>query len=153
MSKRAPTLLVIEDSEDQAILVSVAARRAHPGLEVQRAADGLVGISYLGRLPPFDDQGTYGTPQLVILDLIMPEVDGFEVLSWVKHRPEPLGIPVVVLTSTMKPRDEARALELGATAVFRKPMDLNDLGDVVRTIVQRWIPKSEMIGAHIWAAG
>lgn len=153
MERRAPTLLVIEDALDQAILVGVAARRAHPGLDVRNATDGLEGIAYFAGTAPFEDAESRPRPDLVILDLVMPEVDGFEVLEWMKERSEPMTVPVVVLTSAPKPEDEARALELGAVSVHRKPTSLDDLGDVVKEIVQRWIKRSEIIGAHMWAAG
>ena len=153
MRATAPTLLVIEDSQDQAILVGAAARRAHPGLEVRTATDGLEGIAYLAGIPPFDDRRRHPLPRLVLLDLFMPEVDGFEVLTWIADQPKPLGVPVVVLTASANVRDVTRALGLGATAVLQKPTDIYELGDVVGTVVERWIGKSEMIGAHIWAAG
>ncbi len=151
--KSAPTLLVIEDARDQAILVGIAAERAHPGLTVTTATDGLEGIAYLAGIPPFLDRGANPLPDLVILDLIMPEVDGFEVLQWIKEQPNPLGIPVVVLTSSADPDDEVRARDLGATGFFSKPSDLDDLGEVVREIVHTWIGEGAIIGAHIWAAG
>lgn len=153
MERRAPTLLVIEDALDQAILVGVAARRAHPGLDVRNATNGLEGIAYFAGTAPFEDLESRPRPDLIILDLVMPEVDGFEVLEWMREQSEPVTAPVVVLTSSPKPDDEARALKLGAVSVYRKPTNLDDLGDVVKEIVQRWIKKSTIIGAHIWAAG
>lgn len=153
MRKRAPTLLVIEDARDQAILVGAAARRAHPGLDVRIASDGLEGCAYLAGIPPFHERSENPRPDLVILDLIMPEVDGFEVLTWIKDREEPLDIPVVVLTGSINPHDETRARSLGATAVYKKPGDLDGLGEVVKEIVHKWIGEGAMIGAHIWAMG
>jgi len=150
---RAPTLLVIEDSQDQAILFAAAARRARPGLDVRNSPDGLDGITYLAGLPPYDDRRAHPAPDLILLDLIMPEVDGFEVLTWIMDRPDLPTVPVVVLTASVNPHDERRALALGATAVYRKPNDLHELTEVVRAIVDQWIAPSEMIGAHIWAAG
>ena len=109
MRPRSPTLLVVEDAKDQALLVGVAARRAHPGLDVRIAEDGLEAIAYFAGIPPFDERRLHPFPDLVILDLYMPEVNGFEVLEWIKDRPEPLHVPVVVLTSSPNPEDELRA--------------------------------------------
>jgi CheY-like chemotaxis protein len=153
MDARTPALLVIEDVRDQAVLVSIAARRAHPGLAVHIAADGGAGIGYLEGAPPFDDRRAYPLPDLVILDLFMPEVDGFEVLEWIRGRPERLNVPVVVLTSSPKAGDEDRALALGATAVFRKPTGLEEMGEVVRSIVHEWIGTSTIIGSHLRDSG
>ena len=153
MHTRAPTLLVIEDTADQAALVSDAARRAHPGLSVHVAPDGLEGIAYLAGIPPYEDRQRHPLPDLVVLDLHMSEVDGFEVLTWIRDRSAPLDVPTVVLTASADSRDETRAMALGATSVIGRPADTGQLGHVVSGIVHRWIGSGEMIGAHIWAAG
>jgi putative two-component system response regulator len=131
---------VIEDSRDQAILVGVAARNAHPGLLVHIAEDGQQGIDYLGEHEP---------PDLVILDLVMPVVDGFGVLEWIRERMGRPPFPVVVLTGAPSPANEERARALGAREVHRKPTDLDGLGESVREIVRRWINPRDMIGAHM----
>ena len=150
MRTRRPTLLVIEDALDQALLVSVTARRAHPGLEVRIANDGREGIDYLEGA--FQDESS-PIPDLIILDLIMPEVDGFDVLEWIYERPNSPKAPVVVLTTSMNPHDARRALELGAEAVFTKPTDLDALAKVVREIVDRWIGVGTIIGVHMSELG
>ena len=150
---RAPTLLVIEDTDDQAFLVGMAARRAHPGLDVRTANNGLEGLAYLRGLAPFEDRNVHPTPNLVILDLYMPELDGFEVLSWIRDHMKDAEFPVVVLTGSVQPEDEARALDLGARSVHKKPPEIQALADVVSEIVHKWIGRGEMIAAHIWSAG
>lgn len=153
MRSPRPTLLVIEDAKDHAILVGLAASRCHPGLVVRTTHDGIEGVSYLAGMPPYEDRDANPLPDLVILDLFMPEVDGFAVLRWLRRRPWLARIPVVVLTSSGNPDDETRARWLGARAVFRKPTNLADLGEVVKEIVQTFIEPSAMIDAHLWAAG
>ena len=153
MRGRAPTLLVIEDARDQAFLVGVAARRAHPGLDVHITNNGVDGIAYLGAKAPFEDRSAHPLPDLVILDLYMPELDGFEVLRWLRENQSPPPYPIVVLTGSLKPEDDARARDLGAVSVHQKPTDLHGLGEIVREIVEEWIGRSEIIGAHIWSAG
>lgn len=144
-----PTLLVIEDMADQAVLVGIAARRAHPGLDVRTVTDGGEGIAYLAGEEPFADRKEHPLPDLVILDLYMPEVDGFEVLEWLESQDNPLQIPVAVLTSSPSEDDEARALQLGATAVHRKPPVVSELAEVVREIVHEWIGRGEIIATHL----
>lgn len=151
--QEGPTLLVIEDAQDQALLVGVAAMRAHPGLEVQAAYNGVEGIAWLRESAPFADQPMHPTPDLVILDLVMPELDGFEVLRWIQKGKSPPPFPVVVLTGSPNPEDETRALGLGAVSVHRKPADLRELDDMVQAIVHRWIGRSAIIGAHLWQMG
>ena len=153
VQRRLPTLLVIEDARDQALLVGVAARRAHPGLEVEIADNGVDGIAYLRGIAPLQDPPAHPAPDLVILDLFMPELDGFQVLGWIREHFSPPPFPVVVLTASIQPEDEARALELGALAVHQKPSDLEGLGETVGAIVHQWIGRGEIIAAHIWSAG
>jgi CheY-like chemotaxis protein len=142
-----PTLLVIEDAREHAILVRVAARRALPGLDVRVAGDGREGIAYLAGTPPFQDRRSHPQPSLVILDLIMPEVDGFEVLRWIQEKRAAERLPVVVLTSSPDPDAEKRSMALGATAYYRKPGDLEGLGKVVREIVESYLGEELLAGS------
>lgn len=141
-----PTLLVIEDAREHAILVRVAARRALPGLDVRVAGDGREGIAYLAGTPPFQDRRSHPHPSLVILDLIMPEVDGYQVLEWIREQRGPETVPVVVLTSSHDPEAEGRSLALGASAFYRKPDTLDRLGDVVKEIVENHLGRELTAG-------
>ena len=142
-----PTLLVIEDAREHAILVRVAARRALPGLDVRVAGDGREGIAYLAGTPPFQDRRSHPTPDLIILDLIMPEVDGFAVLEWIGEANIAERVPVVVLTASQAPDAEERSLGLGAKSFYRKPDNLDDLGRVVREIVESHLGEELMAGS------
>ena len=97
------------------------------------------GIAYLAGTPPFQDRRSHPAPNLVILDLLMPEVDGFEVLEWMNSQRIPLTVPVVILTSSENPDHVARSMELGAKEFYRKPADLELLAEVVRTIVATFV--------------
>jgi CheY-like chemotaxis protein len=153
VDERAPTLLVIEDAQDQAILVGVAARKAHPGLVVHIAEDGQQGIDYLSGIAVLQDPPTNATPDLVILDLVMPVVDGFGVLEWISEQMGGPPFPVVVLTGSPNAEHEERARSLGAAAVHQKPTDVDGLGETVRGIVRRWIDPSDMMAAHMRWSG
>ena len=142
-----PTLLVIEDAREHAILVRVAARRALPGLDVRVAGDGREGIAYLAGTPPFQDRRSHPMPSLIILDLIMPEVDGYEVLEWLQQKRGPDKLPVVVLTSSVDPEAERRSMALGAVAFYRKPPDLDGLGRIVREIVESYLGEELLAGS------
>ncbi len=134
-----PTLLVIEDARLDAMLIRVAARRAVPGLDVRVAGDGREGIAYLEGLPPFQDRRSHPFPDLVILDLLMPEVDGFGVLEWLRDRKGVRHVAVVVLTASVDPAHEGRSRELGATEFHKKPGDPEGLARVVRGIVEGYL--------------
>jgi CheY-like chemotaxis protein len=134
-----PTLLVIEDAGDHAALIRVAARRAFPGLDVRVAGDGREGIAYLEGTPPFQDRRSHPFPSLVILDLIMPNVDGYEVLKHVKSRYWRDPFPIVVLTGSPDAEARRRSLDLGADAFHEKPDGLDELGRTVDEIVSTWL--------------
>jgi CheY-like chemotaxis protein len=142
-----PTLLVIEDAREHAILVRVAARRALPGLDVRVAGDGREGIAYLAGTPPFQDRRSHPSPDLIILDLIMPDVDGYAVLAWIGDQRAAERLPVVVLTSSPDPAAEERSLAMGAHAFYRKPEDLDQLGAVVKEIVESYLGEELMAGS------
>ncbi len=141
MTRGVDTVLVVEDNPDHALLVRIAARRAFPDLDVRVVGDGREAVSYLGGTRPFEDRAENPFPRLVILDLVMPGLDGFGVLSWMRATdvPKVRRVPVVVLTSSVNPGDEARALQMGAVAFFTKPASLDELGRTVSSIVERWL--------------
>ena len=139
-ARTAPrTVLVVEDNADHAFLVQLAAHKTAPDLDVRIVGDGLEAVAYLEGKAPYDDRRVHPVPDLLILDLKMPRLDGFGVLAWIRARGDINGLPVVVLTSSVSPRDETRALQLGASAFHTKPADLDRLGDQVRDIVARWL--------------
>lgn len=133
------TVLVVEDNPDHALLVRLAAERVDPTLDVRVAADGLEAVSYLEGTGGYGDRRLHPFPRLVILDLGMPRLDGFGVLDWIRARPGLETLPVVIFTSSVSPRDEARALRSGASAFRTKPADISAMGDQVRDIVDRWL--------------
>lgn len=139
MCMHEPTLLIIEDASDQAALVRVAARSAFPALDVRVAGDGQEGIAYLDGSASFRDHSCHRFPHLVILDLLMPKIDGFGVLEWIRAGSIPRSLSVVVLTASTDPEHQQRALAFGADAVYIKPSDLDDLSVTVKEIVLRWI--------------
>jgi CheY-like chemotaxis protein len=153
VEERAPQLLVIEDAQDQAILVGVAARRALPGLEVHIAEDGQQGIDFLSGVEGLATPAKHPVPDLIILDLLMPVVDGFGVLQWIQDHMGELLVPVVVLTGSPDPEHEARARALGAADVFEKPKQLDGLGTTVKQIVTRWISAGDIMAAHLRLSG
>lgn len=129
----------MEDNPDHALLVQLAAARVDARLDVRVCADGQEAVDLLSGVPPFDDRTQHPMPDLVLLDLIMPRLDGFGVLTWVRQQPHLKKLPVIVLTSSISPLDETRALRLGASGFYTKPADLQELGEQVHSIVKRWL--------------
>ena len=133
------TILVVEDNRDHALLVRMAARNAFPDIDVRVAGDGREGVAYLAGTPPFQGRQAHPYPDLIILDLIMPGMDGFAVLEWIGNESVRVTPPVAVLTSSVSPNDQEKALALGAKAFHTKPASFEELTEVVRQIVEEWL--------------
>jgi two-component system response regulator len=132
---RTLRVLLVEDDEDHVFLI----RRALADLEdldvaVEIAADGEQAVERLAR-SRFEPGGR---PQLVLLDLKMPRMDGLEVLRHVRADESTRGLPVVVLTSSERQEDREEALRLGASWFVCKPTDGRRLRSEVQQLAQHW---------------
>jgi CheY-like chemotaxis protein len=116
-------VLYVEDDAHDFFLLHVANHRCGAPFAFYRAEDGAQAISYLKGSGSFGDRETFPFPALVLLDLRMPYLDGFEVLQWIRTNPHASGLPVAVLAGSGFRADMRRALELGATICLAKPSD------------------------------
>jgi CheY-like chemotaxis protein len=113
-------VLVADDSADDRFLLQSAMRRATRLRIVAEVADGAEVIAYLKGRDAYADRERYPLPDLLLLDLKMPQMDGFEVLEWMRPQSFP-GLTVVVLTDSMQADHIKRALDLGADLFQVKP--------------------------------
>jgi len=113
-------VLVADDSTDDRFLLHSAMRRATRLRIVGEVADGAEVIAYLKGRDAYADRERYPLPDLLLLDLKMPQMDGFEVLEWMQKQSLP-GLTVVVLTDSMQADHIKRALDLGAELFQVKP--------------------------------
>ncbi len=108
--------------------------------------DGQAALDYLSGAGAYGERARYPLPAVVLLDLNLPEVHGFEVLKWIRAQPAHSGLPVVVFTSSAREEDRARALELGASEYLQKPVAPGGFQDVARKL------NEERLGARVAAA-
>jgi len=120
MAERLKTVLVVEDSEEDAYLLRFAAEKAPCGLAFHFVTTGEQGIAYLKGEGPFADRQAHPLPDLVLLDLWLPGVDGFAVLSWIRNHPELGGLKVFVWTDASQPEMIERATRAGANRFVPK---------------------------------
>jgi CheY-like chemotaxis protein len=113
-------VLVADDSTDDRFLLQSAMRRTTRLRVVAEVADGSEVIAYLKGSDAYADRKRYPLPDLLLLDLKMPQMDGFEVLEWMQKQSFP-GLTVVVLTDSMQAEHIKRALDLGADLFQVKP--------------------------------
>lgn len=129
-------ILLVEDNPGDVRLTREALRDAKMLNELYTAADGVEALAFLRREAP---HASAPRPDLILLDLNLPKVDGREVLAAIKESPELRRIPVVVLTSSDAEEDVARSYDLHANCYVRKPVELQSFLDVIQTIDDFWL--------------
>lgn len=125
-----PTILLVDDDDAFKLLVEMAMQKSGLNASLQYVWDGEQAIEYLSYHRPF--------PSLVLLDLKMPRVDGFDVLRWKSQRPELNETPFVILSSSNLERDQTTASKLGAQYYLVKPAGLHELVEMVQSLDKFW---------------
>src|SRR5512140_200503 len=115
-------ILHVEDDPNDALLFQHACRKAGVSFDLRAVNDGDEAIAYLRGNADFCDRNKHPMPQLVLLDLKMPRLSGFDVLSWLRSETGFSKLPVIVLTSSNHEMDIQRAYDLGANSYLVKPV-------------------------------
>jgi len=137
--KKPEHILLAKDNEDYALLFRRALQAAQINASLDVVRDGQEAVDYLAGVGPYTDRIQHPFPKLLLLDLKMPRMDGFEVLSAIRQRMGLTQLPVVVLTHSDNPADVKRAYELGATSYFRKPDSLEGLDEMIHVLHAYWL--------------
>jgi CheY-like chemotaxis protein len=142
MSLRA-TILVVEDDPNDLFFLKRAFSAVRTQCGMQAVGDGAEAIDYLRGVDDYADRDRFPVPALILMDLKMPRVDGFEFLAWLRREPELKMIPVVVFSSSNQTRDVRRAYELGANSFIVKPQDTTMLPDMLKALASYWLEVCE----------
>lgn len=132
-------ILLVDDNDDDAFFIEKAFKSAGSSAHIFRCIDGKEAQNYLEAQAPFSDRGFYPAPDLVLLDLKIPQVPGLEVLRWIRQHPEWNNLIVVVLTSSAQQRDINEAYALKVNCFLTKPSALNDTVELARSIMLCWL--------------
>ncbi|RMG67690.1 MAG: response regulator [Nitrospirae bacterium] len=143
MLQKKPILLV-EDDQNDVMLIKRAFNKCGLINPVYSVSNGEEAVKYLEARPPYDDRGTYPLPVLILLDLKMPRMNGFEFLKWIRSHPDFKKMIVVVLTSSKESPDVNRAYELGANSYLVKPVQFSDLMNLVKELHLYWLILNEL---------
>ena len=139
MDNKQFTVLLVEDDLNDIFIVKRAFRTAHIQNPLQVVTDGEEAINYLRGAGKYGDRIAHPFPQLIVMDIKMPRLSGFEVLEWVKKNGQPLRrIPIIIVSSSDSPDDINRAYELGANAYMIKPMDYRAVEHLFECITHYW---------------
>ena len=132
------TILLADDSLDDIFLFRLAYEKSGLPHTLKVVNDGEQAIKYLQHEAPFNNPATSPAPDLVLLDLKMPRMNGFEVLEWMQRKGM-VHPPVVVLSGSVLERDKARAAKLGAREYLVKTGDFSALAERLKEISARWL--------------
>ena len=135
MNTNVPVILLVDDSENDVFLMQIAFERS--GFEgiTRVAGGGEEAIAYLRGDDVYCDRLLFPSPALVLLDLNMAGLNGFEVLAWIRKQASLTHLPVHVLSASSRPEDKVRALELGANAYLVKPISLDRLQRMAEELI------------------
>ncbi|PVV16272.1 MAG: two-component system response regulator [gamma proteobacterium symbiont of Ctena orbiculata] len=132
-------IMLVEDNRMDIELTLDAFKEARLSNRIEVANSGSRALDYLLGNGEFADRIEHPLPDLILLDLKMPGIDGFEVLKRIKETPKIKRIPVVVLTSSKEQGDRALSYDIGANSYLVKPVAFSGFIDVVRQIEDYWL--------------
>lgn len=136
-------VLLVEDNPDDVALTLRAFRKNNLLNEVIVANDGVEALDYLFSKGAYADRDPSVQPQLVLLDLKLPKIDGLEVLRQIRTDERTSLLPVVVLTSSKEEQDLLQSYTLHANSYIRKPVDFNRFSEAVRHLGLYWLVLNE----------
>src|SRR5262245_42567166 len=113
-------VLLVEDNQDEAVLVQRAFGKIGPGYMLVHVSDAKEAMAYLLGKGQYADRVRFPSPRLMLLDLVMPGVGGWELLEWIRQQPEMGSVSVVVLSTAAHSEDVKRAYKLGADSFVAK---------------------------------
>jgi CheY-like chemotaxis protein len=139
MSLCRETILLVEDDPNDLVLLQRTFERFNLGKPPCVVSSGELAVTYLDGQGEFADRERYPTPTLVFLDLKLPTMSGFEVLTWMRQQPRLAKTQVIVLTGSRKSLDVYRAYELGASSYLVKPVQPEDIARLAESLKLPWL--------------
>ena len=136
--QKTPVILLVDDSPDDLLLIRKAFERARMPNALLAVSSGQEAIDYFQGRAVLPEPATHPVPDLLLLDIAMPGVDGFGVLTWVRSHPALKTLPIIMLASSSLEKDVAKAYDLGANAFLVKPVKFDELVDSLKSLVEYW---------------
>jgi CheY-like chemotaxis protein len=136
-------ILLVEDDPDDVKLTLKALQKSRVANTVEVVWDGVEAIDYLFATGKFAGRDRSVMPQLILLDLKMPKMDGLEVLRRIRSDERTKLLPVVILTTSTEDRDRIESYKLGANSYIRKPVDFQQFADAVEHLGLYWLVLNE----------
>lgn len=132
-------ILLVEDNPDDVDLTIMALEKSRISNEVVVVRDGVEALDYLFGTGDFDGRDTNVMPQVILLDLNMPRMDGLEFLQRIRADEKTKVLPVVVLTTSSEDKDKIESYKLGANSFVRKPVEFQQFVEAVQQLGLYWM--------------
>ncbi len=146
-------ILLVDDSAADVDLTVHALRKNALIRRIHVARDGEEALNFLFAREPFEERAHQPLPQLILLDLKLPKVDGLSVLRTLKQDQRTRWMPVIILTSSREERDLTAGYDLGVNSYIQKPLDFDRFCDSVRTLAQYWLSVNQPPPPHTLLPG
>jgi two-component system response regulator len=143
MSKHKKIILLVEDNPDDEELTRLAFAESRVANELVITRDGQEALDYLFAEGKYAGRDVEEKPQVILLDLKLPKVDGLELLRRVRADERTKLLPVVILTSSKEESDLVASYKLGVNSYIQKPVDFNQFLDAVRQLGLYWLVLNE----------
>ena len=140
---KTKTILLVEDNPDDVQLTLRALKKNNIMNEIIVTEDGVEALDYLFGTGKFSGRDLTVMPQLILLDLKMPKMDGLEVLLRIRADERTKLLPVVVLTTSSEDKDRIESYKLGANSYVLKPVDFNQFAEAVNQLGLYWLVLNE----------
>jgi CheY-like chemotaxis protein len=138
MWNQRPVILVAEDDQNDAFLLRRTLKKVGILNPVQIVEDGAIALDYLRGNNEYKNRDEFPFPGVIITDLKMPKVDGFQILSWLKRHPECGVIPTVVLSASAMEGDVVKAYQAGANCYLQKPNSPAEFETMLKLLFEFW---------------
>jgi len=137
-------ILLVEDNADDEFLTIEALRENKINNQIVVAHDGAEALEYLFGTGKYANHDSHIIPQMVLLDLNLPKLNGIEVLKQIRSTELTKFVPVVILTSSREDQDLIRSYNFGANSYIRKPVDFEQFSEAIRQLDLYWLVLNEL---------
>ncbi len=141
-------ILLVEDNPDDMELTLRAFKKNGIQMDVEVVRDGVEALDFLFARDAYIERDNSLSPELILLDLKLPRLNGFEVLKEMRNHALTNMIPVVVLTTSSEEKDVCKSYAMGANSYIRKPVDFDQFMDVIKQLGRYWLTLNESPVGH-----